>query len=277
MAQQARRTQLDESPTDLPIKVGSMLFTLVEPHKGHEVAYNRWYERDHFYAGCMIGPWLFAGRRWVATRELKDLRIPHDSQVAVPTDAGSYLAMYWVLEGHHDDHFGWAGKQVQTLYKEGRGFAERTHVHTVLFTRAGVEYRDEDPVPVELALDHPYQGLITLFVDAGEGTSRDDLHARLAGGPLRELLAKSSIATAAAWHPIPREGVTSNAPMDLGSPPGGEERLLQMLFCEADPRDTWDAVVSYVAAVEGEGGQVTLAAPFIPTIPGTDTYVDQLW
>ena len=29
---------------------------------GHEVAYNRWYERDHFYAGCMIGAWTIVGR-----------------------------------------------------------------------------------------------------------------------------------------------------------------------------------------------------------------------
>src|SRR3984957_9098943 len=50
-----------------PIKLGSMLLTLVEPHRGHEVAYNRWYERDHFYAGCMVGPYNFAGRRFVAT------------------------------------------------------------------------------------------------------------------------------------------------------------------------------------------------------------------
>jgi hypothetical protein len=38
--------------TDDPIKIGTMLYTLVEPHRGHEVDYNRWYERDHFYAGC---------------------------------------------------------------------------------------------------------------------------------------------------------------------------------------------------------------------------------
>ena len=44
------------------VRLGSALFTLVEPHRGHEVAYNRWYERDHFYAGCMIGPW-YRGRR----------------------------------------------------------------------------------------------------------------------------------------------------------------------------------------------------------------------
>ena len=49
-----------------PIALGTVLFTMVEPHTGHELEYNRWYERDHFYAGCMVGPWLFAGRRWAS-------------------------------------------------------------------------------------------------------------------------------------------------------------------------------------------------------------------
>ena len=95
---------------DYPIKVGSMLLTLVDPTPGFEVAYNRWYERDHFYAGCMIGPWLFAGSRWVATRDLKDRRWPSDDEtVACPPDAGSYVAIYYVERGHHEDHFSdWA-------------------------------------------------------------------------------------------------------------------------------------------------------------------------
>ena len=59
-----------------PVRVGSMLLTLVEPHAGHEVAYNRWYERDHFYSGCMIGPWQFAGKRFVATADLKSATRP---------------------------------------------------------------------------------------------------------------------------------------------------------------------------------------------------------
>jgi hypothetical protein len=36
---------------DYAMKVGSMLLTLVDPNPGFEAAYNRWYERDHFYAG----------------------------------------------------------------------------------------------------------------------------------------------------------------------------------------------------------------------------------
>ena len=61
---------------DYPVKVGSALITMVDPNPGYENAYNRWYERDHFYAGCMIGPFLFAGSRWVATRPMKDARWP---------------------------------------------------------------------------------------------------------------------------------------------------------------------------------------------------------
>ena len=32
---------------DYPIKLGTLLFTMVEPEKGREVEYNRWYEHDH--------------------------------------------------------------------------------------------------------------------------------------------------------------------------------------------------------------------------------------
>src|ERR687894_679281 len=71
------------------VELGSALFTLVEPHKGHEVAYNRWYERDHFYAGCMNGPFYFAGRRWVCTRDLKDMRLADREPLFGDDRAGS--------------------------------------------------------------------------------------------------------------------------------------------------------------------------------------------
>ena len=166
---------------DYPVKVGSMLLTLVDPNEGFERAYNRWYERDHYYAGCMVGPWLFAGSRWVAPRRLKDLRWPSESTVARPTDAGSYVAIYWVEEGHHDEHFNeWSIRQVRDLYVNGRGFTERTHVHTSMFFYVGSVYRDEDPVPVELALDRGYEGIFALWWDATTGTGQDS--ARAAGG-----------------------------------------------------------------------------------------------
>jgi len=159
-----------------PIQIGSMLLTLVEPHRGYEVAYNRWYERDHYYAGCMVGPWLFAGSRWVATRDLKALRISDGrGEVASPVDKGSYVAIYWVLEGRDAEHWTWSGEQVKWLYENGRGFAERDHVHTVLFDYLTTAYRDADPVPVQLALDHGYAGIAMIATDRAPGVGADEL------------------------------------------------------------------------------------------------------
>ena len=74
---------------EYPIKLGSLLFTMVEPTRGHEVEYNRWYEHDHFYAGCMIGAWQFACDRFFATLRLKDLRYPANTDMTPDPLTGS--------------------------------------------------------------------------------------------------------------------------------------------------------------------------------------------
>lgn len=263
---------------DHPIHLGSMLFTMVDPNPGHEVAYNRWYERDHFYAGCLIGPWLFAGSRWVAPRSLKDLRFPDDSPVAVPVDAGSYLAIYWILDGHYEEHFDWALAQVQDLYANNRGFHERTHRHTALYEQPWSIYRDADPVPIELALDHHYKGLGVVVLERTDGTSADDLNSYLKDDAVPSLLEGSAIASTVNWTPIDRSQASGGSPMDLGSPTGGAERVLQMFFLEEKPEGSWDRFRAYADAVEGSGkAKVLFAAPFYRTVVGTDTYTDQLW
>lgn len=265
-----------------------MLFTLVDPSPGHEVAYNRWYERDHFYSGCMIGPWLFAGRRWVATRDLKDLRIPagvpEDAAVAHPLDAGSYLATYFIHAGHEAEHFAWANKQVFELYGHGRGFEERHHAHTSLYFTTGATHRDPDGVPAHMALDHPYAGLVSLHVDRGGDTSHPDWVAWFERDAAPALFADGSDGTPSPvdqvqhWRPIIPKGEEGNAPMKLGTGPGTRARSMQLLFLHDDPRRAWDRVEEHVARIEESGlATVRLAAPFVPTIPGTDTYTDQLW
>lgn len=254
-----------------------MLFTLVDPNKGHEVAYNRWYERDHFYAGCMIGPWLFAGSRWVSTRPLKDMRWSDGTgQVAEPLDAGSYLAIYWVHADHHEEHFKWAGEQVVWLYSNDRGFPERRHAHTILAGQPWAVYRDDDGVPLELALDHRFASLYVVALDAtgDDGPLYDHLRAEalpraLDGGP---------IAIASTWKPEPRDANAGSAPMDLGTDPGTTSRTLQLLFSDEGPEAGWDRVLAYVEDINSSGlAEARFAAPFIPTVVGTDTYTDQLW
>ena len=77
------------------VEIGGALITMVEPHLGHEYEYNRWYEDDHFYSGAMAMPWMQAGRRFVATRDLQLLRYPEDSFIAQPVTAGCYIHLYW--------------------------------------------------------------------------------------------------------------------------------------------------------------------------------------
>jgi hypothetical protein len=254
--------------TDLggEIRLGSMLFTMVEPHRGHELAYNRWYERDHFYAGCMVGPWLFAGRRWVATRELKDLRFGAAPEVFGGRDLGSYLAVYWILDGRHDDHFNWALRQVNWLHQHGRMFTERDHIHTLLYRHAWTAQAG-DGVPAELALDHPFGGLTATLVELADGVDAGSLGDWVQRSYLPEL--------EIGFTPIP---LPDGAPVTQAGLERLERRLLNLSFTTDSPAEWWNEQHDAAAELERDGlGRMLWTAPFIPTVPGTDLYTDQLW
>lgn len=248
------------------VVLGSALFTMVEPHKGHEVAYNRWYERDHFYAGCMVGPWMFAGRRWVATADLKERRFGTTPDMFGDENPGSYLAMYWVLDGKHDEHFGWATRQVYWLHDNDRMFPERDHVHTLLYDYRWSGSPNTD-VPPELALDHPYQTLVATFVQRPEDVPDESVHEWLASNDAEGLNL--------GFRPIPLPAsapVTQKGMGDLGS------RTLVLSFFDEPAEDIWDDHVSACERFESDaGGTVLWSGPFKPTIPGTDIYTDELW
>ncbi|HXQ44343.1 MAG TPA: hypothetical protein VN816_06870 [Acidimicrobiales bacterium] len=259
-----------------PIKLGSMLFTLVEPHRGHEVAYNRWYERDHFYAGCMIGPYQFAGKRFVATAAMKNLRDPDSSEVTGEPDRGTYLGVYWVLDGYHDVWNRWAVDQVMALHKAGRMFSERDHIHTLLYRYVWEHQRDPDGLPAELALDHPSAGLVAVFTERAEDLSIEDFEAWQRQEHLPALLPGTAARLVIAADPLP---LLMDAPGDVPRTEADDRRQMTLWFLDSDPADAWESVISaHRTAIESSGrGRVVAALPFIPTIPGTDTYTDLLW
>lgn len=129
------------------MRPGHALITMVEPHPGHEFAYNRWYEDDHYYAGAMAMPWMYAGRRWVATRELQELRYPEKSAVAQPVTAGCYLSTYWVTAGRYDEHMKWTVGINKRLNRDGRVYQDRTHVFTAFQDHVASVYRDGAAAP----------------------------------------------------------------------------------------------------------------------------------
>jgi hypothetical protein len=253
--------------SERPIKLGSMLYTLVEPHAGREVAYNRWYERDHFYAGCMIGAWTVAGARFVATRACKERRYPTGSVIAPDPMAGSYLALYWILAGKLDEWMRWGTDQVNWLHANGRMFAERDHVHTLMYELADERGADPDGVPAELALDRRFPGLVTMIGEVADGHT------------VPEVLAWS------AARPCPADLVLTFTPRPLFDDAPGDvprdtvgNRFLQLAFLRDDPLRAFDetfATLGDELAASGLGS-VVFASPFLSTVPGTDTYTDQL-
>ena len=250
-----------------PVELGGALVTLVEPHRGHEVAYNRWYERDHFYAGCMLGAWTLAGARFVATRDLKALRAP-DSTVAPDPSTGSFLSLYWITAGKFGEWMAWGTSQVQWLIESDRMFSERDHVHTVMYRfHSEVPGRD-DGVPVELALDHRSPSLVMTVVDRADGVD---------SGAVSTWWAEQGLEAevTAVFEPVP---MPDGAPSDV--PAGGAvDRTLLLAFVDADVGTGWSEGWADVPERLSRAGLGSTAfhGPFKPTVPGTDRYTDELW
>ena len=204
---------------------------MVEPHKGHEVAYNRWYERDHFYAGCMIGAWNITGARFVATKECKAKRYPADSPICPDPTSGSYLAVYWILAGKFGEWIQWGTNQVNWLHANGRMFQQRDHVHTLMYKYRGEVHatrrrragraRARPPLPRDRARDRR----------AGRGRQGDPGD-RL--GPLPPAARRAD--QLVTFTPIPLLGdAPSDVPRDEAA-----DRFLHAYFVDGDPVAQWD-------------------------------------
>lgn len=256
------------------VQLGSVLVSLLEPVPGHEAELHRWYERDHFYAGCMMGPYFFSGRRYVATRPLKELRFPEETPVIDDIRRGSYLALYWIQAGYHDQALAWAVPQVNWLNANDRMLKQRAQAHAGFYHLRWQVERDTDGVPVELALEHPFAGVALLMIDraadvdagAMSAAYREWITPRLAGTP------------AALCLGLEPEPLPDDAPSYVIRPPGLERRSLHMFFLQSDPRECWDELFAeHRRWLDASGlGEVSYAAGFIPTIPGTDRYADEL-
>ena len=269
--------------TDLPLQsvheigVGGALISMVEPHPGTEFAYNRWYEDDHFYAGALYMPWMFAGRRYVATRELQELRYPAVSAIAQPVTAGCYLHLYWITPGHVEDHVRWSVSTNTVLRKEKRIHLERTHVYTSFQDHSGSWSRDVRGPRDFHALDHPYPGVVMEVIDAVEGSDRAALDAYLREEYLPWLHRSPTdpIGQTVWFAPQP---LPADKQPDVADIPGLERRFTLLHFLDCDPRECWSQRFAHNGERVTASGQahVAFSAPFIPVVQGTDLYVDQL-
>ena len=282
MTDQAR-TAYEQVAVDRPneVLIGGALITMVEPNVGHEHAYNRWYEDDHFYSGAMQGPWNFAGRRWVAPRALRARRIAVNDSAVQPPDAGCYISLYWITKGHEADNERWSFVAMnEALMPFGRGFTQRTHVYTAFHRYRFGLVRDPGPMQPHLALNANFPGLVVEVIDAPSESKLDDLQRWLTDEHLPEFLPSSPAGVVTAFTPVPfSQGRIEQPGTPPVLPPAGVGRQLCLLwFLDRDPFVCFpSAFDSHLEALRASGkGELRFCGPFVPTVVGTDRYVDEL-
>ena len=262
--------------TEPPIvDLGAGIFALHDPHPGHERDFNRYYERDHMYAAAILAPWTIAGTRFVATAELKQLRYPADGPFG-PIEEGSYLTMYWIVDGKLDEQQAWV-QRADKLLNDGGPHVRPPSVQTATKLRLPRSWRrDPDGVPPFQALDRRYASVVRAVVER----TGDEYCCRAVALVGRRLpaatFASSPVALAPMFTPRAKEPWWPAAAPEV---PGVGERVFITLFLEVDVREIWRSHFADLGdKLDATGRCRTLmVAPFIPTIPGTDTYTDQLF
>jgi len=261
--------------TDERVALGHAILALHDPHRGHEVAFNRFYERDHMYAAA-FAPFTLAAQRWVATRALKDLRYPADGPFGQPVDRGSYLAMYWIQAGHLEDQQHWVSEFNQVLTAHGRTFDARDVQTATTYDYVGGAFADPDGVPPEQALEHRYPGLVWTWVERDPATPLDALRAWLLDEHLPAAFAGTPVAMTLAFTPLPKADWWPKAAPEV---PGVGDRLMLVHFLETGAQECWAQCFAGLGKTIDDSGRARtlMVAPFVPTVPGTDRYTDELW
>ncbi len=271
-----RIIHVDDDP-EYGVALGSILVSLLEPAPGQAREFNRWYERDHFYAGCMSGQTFFAGRRFVATRPLKDLRYPASSNAVEDTSIGSFLALYWMERGHHREAEAWAVERVLWLGANGRmdGGGGRQAVHASFYAHRWAAMREDDGIPAEVALDHPFAGVVMVISERPEGVSAEARERWLLEEILPKALAGSDAALCLSLDPMQ---LPEESPAYVAPAPGSDRRGLELYFLDRDPSEGWGTLFAGLETAHADAGmgEIAFAAGFLPTLPGTDRYVDEI-
>ena len=112
--------------------------------------------------------------------------------------------------------------------------------------------RDDDSAPAELAIHRQYPGVVVVWADPGTVDP-----AALVGGPVDQVVTFRSIALPEPLPPMP--GAVMSEP----------DRTVEVHLCFVD-----DTSGDWADRLDPEGA--LLVAPFIPTVPGTTRYLDQL-
>jgi hypothetical protein len=266
-----------ENPTGSATRTFSVglegvVYTLVDVHDGHDAQFEEWYENDHFYAGGVLAPYVLSGRRWYASRGLRESRFASPACPLPDPRAGTNLATYFVTDGGLRSFYEWINPQLVTLRAGGRMFADRTHVNTDGYRLESVlSFPGASDVPAHVVGDHPFAGLFVAYLDAsGEGAA--DEAATLPAGTLALSLRPNAGSLTSASL-----GLAAAQPgMDFPRVGGVPVRLVTAFLTEA-PLATgeWSAdLADRVARLTGSAA--IWGGGFCPVVPGSRAHLAEL-
>lgn len=261
------------------VGLGSVMVTFIDPHRGHEVDFNRNYERFTFPVMVMMSPESYSGARFVATADQKRNRVIRTRDLGA--DQGTLINVFW-LEGDATRHKAWSADNVKRMHALGMRNFNRDLIASFFARFLWSRARPEAGVLPQLALERRYPAMAMVVVDPPAGTTasslaesyreRCDVLLEGPGGP----------ALCLAFAPF--ETRPDNRP-DLAGDPGNVPRLILgddlvlFWFFAADPAGSWsDCLATHDQITADIGGRTAWASYFLPVVPGTDTYMsDVLW
>lgn len=262
--------------------VGGAYVGITETVAAHERSFNRWYEDDHFYSGAMSGPWILAGRRWLATAALRRTWLPADSPLITPGGQGCFLKVYWFAQGHEDDAQTWMRETYKVLMTPERfptmpmpGVTEprvrRNSVYSSFQRHLFTCLADPgDPLREIHALDYPFGGLALDIIRSR--TPVTDLATRLKSDVADTLdVDAASCKIAVAFERAHDEWLPA-----AGRVGDGEVAVFWFFVTPPSSAGYAPLLTSFHGRVIDADAELVLSASFIPTIPGTDAYIEEM-
>ena len=183
-----------------------------------------------------------------------------------PPDAGCYISLYWITEGHEADNERWSVVAMgDELMPYGRGFTERLHVYTAFQRYRFAVVRDPGPMQAHLALNAPYTGLVVEVIDAPTEADLPALQSWLVDEHIPKFLPSSPAGIVIAFTPVPfSQGRIEQPGTPAVQPPPGVGRQLCLLwFLDRDPFICFpDSFTSHVEALAASGkGELRFCGP----------------
>jgi hypothetical protein len=249
-----------------------VVYTLVDVHQGHDAQFEEWYENDHFYAGGVLAPYVLSGRRWYASKALREGRFTAPECPLPDSRAGTNLATYFVTEGGLRNFYEWINPQLMTLRSAGRMFADRTHVNTDGYRLEGVlSFAGSSGVPAHVVGDHPFDGLFVSYLDPS-GDDAPDESAALPEGTL----ALSLRPNAGSLTPTSLGLANTQPGMDFPWIGGAPVRLVLAFLTQAPLANReWSADLARRIA-RLTGSTAIWGGGFCPVVPGSRAHLAEL-